>query len=173
VRGTALVFPVFVLYVVTVGRVSMTATDAALIALGERFEKLLLEHMDAWLEWAPRMRAAHAEVKDNMAALAVAIQRTGCDVAQAHMSELERDMQPLAEEIIAAPATSLAGLRAKALVALWEALPAHASHDGAFDFPDASRSLFDAVAEMIGLMPMVRELEARLAADVEFKGDGA
>src|SRR5262245_22059107 len=34
------------------------------------------------------------------------------------MSELERDMQPLAEEIIAAPATSLAGLRAKALVAL-------------------------------------------------------
>src|SRR6516164_7802212 len=111
-RGTALVFPVFVLYVVTIGRVSMTATDAALIALGERFEKLLLEHMDAWLEWAPRMRAAHAEVRDNMAALAVAIQRTGCDVAQARMSELERDMQLLAEEIIAAPATSLAGLRA-------------------------------------------------------------
>src|SRR5262245_23799515 len=53
----------------------MTATDAALIALGERFEKLLLEHMDAWLEWAPRMRAAHTEVRDNMAALAVAIQR--------------------------------------------------------------------------------------------------
>jgi hypothetical protein len=43
---------------------------------------------------------------------------TGCDVAQARMSELERDMQPLAEGIIAAPATSLAGLRAKALVAL-------------------------------------------------------
>src|SRR5262245_61492437 len=73
--GPALVFPVFVLYVVTIGRVSMTATDAALIALGERFEKLLLEHMDAWLEWAPRMRAAHAEVRDNMGALAVAIQR--------------------------------------------------------------------------------------------------
>src|SRR6516165_4213790 len=136
-RGNALVFPVFVLYAVTIGRVSMTATDAALIALGERFEKLLLEHMDAWLEWAPRMRAAHAEVRDNMAALAVAIQHTGCDVAH------------------------------------WEALPANASHDGAFDFPDASRSLFDAVAEMIGLMPMVRELEARLVADVEFKGGGA
>jgi hypothetical protein len=129
--------------------------------------------MGAWLEWAPRMRAAHAEVRDNMAARVVAIQRTGCDVAQARMSELERDMQPLAEEIIAAPATSLAGLRAKALVALWEALPANASHDGAFDFSDASRLLFDAVAEMIGLMPMVRELEARLAADVEFKGGGA
>src|SRR6266498_4915640 len=131
-----------------------TATDATLIALGERFEKLLLEHMDAWLTWAPRMRAARAEVEDNTASLAVAIQRTGCDVVQAHMSELERDMQPLAEEIIAAPATSLGGLRAKALVALWEALPAHAFHHGAFEFPDASRSLFDAVAEMIGLMPM-------------------
>ena len=50
------------------------------------------------------------------------------------------------------------------------ALPAHAAHQGAFDFPDASRSLFDAVAVMTGLMPLVSELEARLAADVEFKG---
>ena len=64
------------------------------------------------------MRAAHAEVRDNMAALAVAIQRTGCDVAQERMSEIEHVMQPLAEEIIAAPVTSLGGLRAKALVAL-------------------------------------------------------
>ena len=84
-----------------------TATDATLIALGERFEKLLREHMDAWLTWAPRMRAARAEVEDNTASLAVAIQRTGCDVAQARISELERDMQPLAEEIIAAPAQRL------------------------------------------------------------------
>ena len=80
------------------------------------------------------------------------------------MSELERDMQPLAEEILAAAATSLGGLRAKALVALWEALPDHAPHKGAFNFPNASRSLFDAVAEMTGLTPMMRELEARLAA---------
>ena len=93
-----------------------TATDTELIALGEQLDRLLHEYVDAWLAWAPRMRAAHAEVRDNMAALAVAIQRTGCDVAQARMSELERDMQPLAEEIIAAPATSLGGLRAKALV---------------------------------------------------------
>jgi hypothetical protein len=149
-----------------------TATDADLIALGERFEKLLLEHMDTWLEWAPRMRAALAEVRDNTAALAVAIQRNGCDVAQARMSEFERDMQPLAEKIIAASATSLGGLRAKALVALWQAYPAHASHAGTFEFGDdgeASRSLFDAVAEMTGLTPMVRELEARLTADVQLK----
>ena len=171
-RGTALVFPVFVLYAVTIGRVSMTATDAALIALGERFEKLLLEYVDAWLAWAPLMRAARAEAEADIATLTAAIQRNGCDAAQARMSELERDMQPLAEEIIAAPATSLGGLRAKALVALWEALPAHAFHHGAFEFRDdgdASRSLFDAVAVMTGLMPLVRELEGRLAADVGFK----
>jgi hypothetical protein len=146
-----------------------TATDAELTALGEQLERLLRVYMDAWLQWAPRMRAAHAEARDNTSALAVAIQRTRCDAAQARMSELERDMQPLAEEIMAAPATSLGGLRAKALVALWEALPAQASHEGAFDFPDAARSLFDAVAEMTGLMPLVRELEARLEADVESK----
>ena len=32
---------------------------------------------------------------------------------------------------------------------------------------DGSRSLFEAVAVMTGLSPLVRELEARLAADVE------
>ena len=146
-----------------------TATDTELIALGEQLEGLLREYMDAWLEWAPRMRAAHAEAKDNTSALAVAARRTGCDVAQERMSELEHDMQPLAEEIIAAPVTSLGGLRAKALVALWEALPATASHQGAFDFPDASRSLFEAVAGMTGLLRLVRELEARLEADAESK----
>jgi hypothetical protein len=146
---------------------SPDSTNAELIARGEQLERLLLEYVNAWLAWAPRMRAAHAEASDNTASLAAAIQRHGCDLAQACMSELERDMQPLAEEIIAAPATSLSGLRAKALVALWEALPAHANHEGAFDFPDASRSLFEAVAGMTGLMPLVRELEARLADDVD------
>ncbi len=112
-----------------------TATDAELIALGERFEKLLLEHVDAWLAWAPLMRAARAEAEADIATLTAAIEHTGCDAAQARMSELER-------------------------------------HHGAFEFRDdgeASRSLFEAVAMMTGLMPLVRELEARVAADVEFK----
>jgi hypothetical protein len=146
--------------------------DTELIALGERFEKLVLEYMDAWLAWAPLMRAARAEAESDLAGFTVAIQRNGCDAAQARISELENDMQPLADEIIAARTTSLGGLRAKALVALWEALPASAFHHGAFEFRDdgeASRSLFDAVAEMTDLMPMLRELEARLEADVESK----
>jgi hypothetical protein len=39
---------------------------------------------------------------------------------------------------------------------IWEALPATASHQGAFDFPDASRSLFEVVAGMTDLLPLVR-----------------
>jgi hypothetical protein len=151
---------------------SRRVLDTELIALGERFEKLLLEYMDAWLAWAPLMRAARAEAESDLAGFTVAIQRNGCDAAQARISELENDMQPLADEIIAPRTTSLGGLRAKALVALWEALPASAFHHGAFEFRDdgeASRSLFDAVAEMTDLMPMLRELETRLEADVESK----
>ena len=152
----------------------MSTAEAALIGLGERFERRLLEYMDAWLAWAPLMRAARAEAESDLAGFSGAIQRNGCDAAQARMSELEDDMQPLAEEIIAAPATSLGGLRAKALVALWEALPASAFHHGAFEFRDdgeASRSLFEAVAGTTGLLPMLRELEARLEADAERKDD--
>jgi hypothetical protein len=44
--------------------------------------------MDAWLEWAPLMRAARAEVGNDIAVLTTAIERTGCDAAQARMSEL-------------------------------------------------------------------------------------
>jgi site-specific DNA recombinase len=40
----------------------------------------------------------------------------------------------------------------------------------AFDFPDAARSLFDAVAELTGLMPLVRELEAWLEAVLVIQG---
>jgi hypothetical protein len=50
-----------------------TATDAELIALGERFEKLLLEYVDAWLAWAPLMRAARAEAEADIATLTAAV----------------------------------------------------------------------------------------------------
>ena len=72
----------------------MATADAALIALGERFERRLLEYMDAWLASAPLMRAARAEADSDLAGFSVAIQRTGCGAAQARISELENDMQP-------------------------------------------------------------------------------
>jgi hypothetical protein len=57
-----------------------TATDAELIALGERFEKRLLEYVDAWLAWAPLMRAARVEAEADIAATLTAA-RNGCDAA--------------------------------------------------------------------------------------------
>ena len=49
--------------------------DAELVARGERFEKFLLEYMDAWLEWAPLMRAARAQVGDDIAGAPAATRR--------------------------------------------------------------------------------------------------
>ena len=75
-----------------------------------------------------------------------------------------------AETIGEMEAASIHGLRAKALGVLWDVRPSGASHQGAFEFPDdggASRSLFDAVESLTGLIPLVREIEARLAADKE------
>ena len=60
----------------------MSTADAALIALGERFERRLLEYMDAWLTWAPLMRAARAEAESDLAGFSVAIQRNGCDAGE-------------------------------------------------------------------------------------------
>jgi hypothetical protein len=61
-------------------------------------------------------------------------------------------MKPIADAINAAPATSIEGLRAKALVALWEVAPLSAGDtkflfDGAYSF----QHLFTAVADLCGL----------------------
>jgi hypothetical protein len=84
------------------------------------------------------------------------------------MTPLFAKMEPIAEKIVETPASTLAGLRAKTLVALFEAWPGMADHEGELRMADdggASRSLFMAAAELTGLTPMVREIEARLAAD--------
>jgi hypothetical protein len=159
--------------------------DADLIELGERYEKLFLDYMNATFQWAPLSRAAHAEVrekfkfaewselpeKQHRAAqrmLFRVTRRNGCNAANDRISALSDKMGPLTRAIIEASASSLAGLRAKVLVVLREVQPVFATHDGNFEFRDdggASRSLFDAVAELTGLAPMVREIEDRLAAD--------
>jgi len=160
--------------------------DADLIELGERYEKLFLDYMNATLQWAPLMRRVHAEAplgldcadewnkltkKQQRARdrkLHAVLKRNGGLAAAKRMHVLFEDMEPLAEAIKDGSASSLGGLRAKALVLLFEVKPSMADHDGNFEFPDdggASRSLFDAVAELTGLTTMVREIEARLAAD--------
>ena len=45
------------------------------------------------------------------------------DAASARMWALDDEKNPIAEKIMSLPVTSIAGLRAKVLVMLWEALP--------------------------------------------------
>jgi len=72
--------------------------------------------------------------------------------ACARQSAIFKEMAPLANAINAASVTSIAGFRAKALVAFWEIAPLSAS-DSDFSFDDAwpFQQLFTAVAELCGL----------------------
>jgi hypothetical protein len=54
--------------------------DAHLIALGERLEGLLLRYVDAHLEWAPLLRAAHAECNEKL---------NGADLGDLSVDELQ------------------------------------------------------------------------------------
>jgi hypothetical protein len=184
-RGAVAAMPI--LAGTTSAAIADTQADAELIALGERFEPLFLDYMNSWLEWAPRWRAANAEIgglRDDWAQLTreqcrahanattAAHQRHGAEAAGERMTALYGDVDMIAAAINEAPALSLAGLRAKALVFLWEARPGCAEHEGSFHFQEgddgtgsACRSLIEAVAELTGLGPMMWDIETRLAAD--------
>src|SRR5665647_3650608 len=101
-------------------------TDADLIALGRRYEKLLLKYLDARLQWAPLLRAANNEIREvtdarqaaidrvradpsspypfdllraESGALNAAMQRNGCEAVGDQMSKLSELMEPIAEAI--------------------------------------------------------------------------
>ena len=104
--------------------------------------------------------------------------RNGGTSASKKVYALEQRLRPLANAIVASDEASLAALRAKALVVLWEACPTCIDGLGEWDFPDdcgATRSLLDAVAELTGLRTLLTEVEARFTAtaDAIAAGDAA
>lgn len=155
--------------------------DAELIELGNELAPLLAQHFDAFLKWAPLMAAGHRAVEEKYGEywgtnkkpgemLSEILDANGCSAAGDHMAALGYEIEPLCEEINETPAFSFDGLRAKLLVVLHEVQPVFGDHDGYLNFPDdggATESLFRAVAEVTGLMPMVRDIEKRLAAQVQ------
>jgi hypothetical protein len=146
--------------------------DAELVSLGAQFEPLVDRYYAARAIWAPALEKAHAEheevygtshvyrlndgTPDERAEVAAhfeaACKRTGTDEACDRLSAIHEEMQPIAEAINALPVTTIAGLRAKALVAFWEISPLCASSTE-FSFDDAwpFQQLFAAVAEVCGL----------------------
>jgi hypothetical protein len=125
-----------------------SAADADLITLGEKFEPLLQQYFEQRMKWA------YGSV----------LKRAGGDAAQRRMSALWKKMEPLAEQINQAVATSMHGLRAKTLAALWDALPPFAEgRELQIDDEDAARSLLRAAANVSGLRSMLLAMEGELA----------
>jgi hypothetical protein len=130
--------------------------DADLIELGARFEPLVDQYYVARKRWARSMVAAHAEYRAgaerHYQALEDSCERSGANEAGAALSELNQKMEELANAINGASVNSIAGLRAKAMVALWKVAPKRAD-DTEFSFEGACafQQLFTAVAELCGL----------------------
>jgi hypothetical protein len=156
------------------------SADAATEA-GAQFERLILEYVDALLEWAPLHRAgrdAHrggyynnltAEGRAKGASFEEMLASNGCDQASQKCADLYEIMEPLAETIKEAPVAGMADLRARTVVSLWEALPLGAYNEGELGFYSeydggAIRSMFDAAVTLTGLQPLVSNVEQCLAA---------
>jgi hypothetical protein len=84
---------------------------------------------------------------------------------------LDEEMQPLADTIRTADVTSIAGLRAKTLVAIWDYQPLGSRHQGGFDFEneETHRSLFHGAAAATGLSEIVSAIDMRLQIDAGIK----
>lgn len=160
--------------------------DSRIAATGARFERLLLEFFEATLDWAPRLAGASRKAatrlglsrheigigarRDFSSAMFEEFARNGGAAASRRMSALERHLMPLARTIVASRETSLAALRAKMLVVLYEARPTCADALDTWAFPDdagATRSLLAAVAELTGLGTRLRDIEAQFAATAD------
>jgi hypothetical protein len=140
--------------------------DADLIELGARFEPLVDRYYAARKRWAPLMMATHAEYRTMVPdhaeyrgdfdrryqVMQNCCERSGESEARAAMDAIRKEMGDLANAISAAPVNSIAGLRAKVLVAFSEIAPKHAD-DTEFSFERTCpfQQLFTAVADLCGL----------------------
>jgi hypothetical protein len=163
---------------------SAQSPDAEIIAAGKAFEPLLTEYLDVRFVWMrlaregrAEMEAAFPDADDNFKGKIghhpkwdfhrQVLDRNGCRAADDRMSAISKEMEPVADIIRDAEITTIEGLRAKTLVAIWECQPVCASHDGHFDFdnPENHWSLFTAAVALTGLSAMVSTLDERLQAD--------
>lgn len=130
--------------------------DADLIELGARFEPLVDQYYVARKRWARSMVAAHAEYRASAErhyqVLEDCCERSGANEAGATLSAVNQNIEELANAINAASVNSIAGLRAKAMVAFWQVAPKHADDtEFSFERTCAFQQLFTAVAGFCGL----------------------
>jgi hypothetical protein len=139
--------------------------DADLIELGAQFEPLVDQFYVARKCWARSDVPAYAEYKTMVAdhaechgpferrqAMDDCWERWGVEEALVALLAIKEKMEELTNAINAAPVSSIAGLRVKALAAFWQIAPEHADDiEYSFECPCAFQQLFTAVAELCGL----------------------
>lgn len=163
-----------------VRRIRDSNPDAELIAAGKAFEPLLMQYLDIHTEWARLGRAARdaADAKfpdhrwegspadDPKWAYQSAVgKKNGFRAISNKQSRLCEKMQPLADIIDDATPTTIEGMRAVGLVAIWECLPwSIDSCEPSFDDNHSHEALFKAVVGLTGLSAVVRGNTAKLKA---------
>ena len=139
--------------------------DADLIELGAKFEPLVDQYYVARKRWARSDVPAHAEYRAMVAghaeyqgpfeqrqAIDDCWKRWGVGEALTELLAIKDQMEDLTNAINAAPVSSIAGLRVKALAAFWQIAPEHSDViEYSFECPDTFQQLFTAVAELCGL----------------------
>lgn len=142
--------------------------DADLIDLGARFEPLVDQYYVARKCWALSDVKAHAEYIATVAdhpehrgshrVIQDCWERWGVEEALVSLLSIKEKMDELTNAINAAPVSSIAGLRVKALAAFWQIAPENADSIK-YSFGDhcAFQPLFAAVAELC-------ELSGKIAA---------
>jgi hypothetical protein len=141
------------------------AIDADLIELGAQFEPLVDQFYVARKRWARSDVPAYAEYKTMVAdhaecqgsferhqAMDDCWERWSVEEPLVALLAIKERMEELTNAINAAPVSSIAGLRVKALAAFWQIAPEH-SDDIEYSFDDrcSFQQLFTAVAELCGL----------------------
>jgi hypothetical protein len=154
--------------------------NGRITAIADKFEKLLAKYVDAHLVWARLARKAGAVVDAKFPdgdwaggktpacrLLVKTLRKNGCNAAQARLSVIFKQMTALAKVIEKDKSQSVAALRAKCLVALWEAIPGSADNEGCLTFDDEypANLLFRATAAFTGLSPSVEVIEAKLGEE--------
>jgi hypothetical protein len=152
--------------------------DAEMIDLGAKFEPLLDQYYLAHRRWSDGLAQASSEHNAEFGPAAAwnynyppeidaflrRCDRLGVREADDAMDAIHQRMVPLAEAIGAAPVHSIAGLRVRALVTLWEIAPVQAGKtDYSFDDALVAEQLFAAVADLCGLEEKVMATGYRLS----------
>jgi hypothetical protein len=118
------------------------------------------------------MVADHPEYQGSYQVTQDCWERWGVEEALVPLLAIKEKMEELTNAINAAPVSSIAGLRVKALAAFWQIAPEYS--DGikySFDDHCAFQQLFTAVAELCGLKDKMAEVGYQLPDVTMVDGD--